>query len=64
MHLHVPEGKRVFVRLPPPSATAKGAATRFLRKNMMEPTLSLAMFTVVKICYVYGTFQLVKKSEQ
>ena len=32
--------------------------------NMMDPTLSLAMFTVVKICYVYGTFQLVKKSEQ
>ena len=30
--LHVPEGKRVFVRLPPPSSTAKGAATRFLRK--------------------------------
>ena len=30
--LHVPEGKRVFVRLLPPSSTAKGAATRFLRK--------------------------------
>ena len=30
--LHVPEGKRVFVRLPPPSSTPKGAATRFLRK--------------------------------
>ena len=29
----MPEGKRVFVRLPPPSSTAKGAATRFLRKN-------------------------------
>ena len=30
--LHVPEGKRVFVRLPPPSSTANGEATRFLRK--------------------------------
>ena len=30
--LHVPEGKRVFVRLPPPSSTAKGTTTRFLRK--------------------------------
>ena len=30
--LHVHEGKRVFVRLPPPSSTAEGAATRFLRK--------------------------------
>ena len=29
---HVPDGKRVFVRLPPPSSTPKGAATRFLRK--------------------------------
>ena len=30
--LHIPDGKRVFVRLPPPSSTPKGAATRFLRK--------------------------------
>ena len=30
--LHVPDGKRVFVRLPPPSSTPKGVATRFLRK--------------------------------
>ena len=30
--LHVPDGKRVFVRLPPPSSTVKGAATRFLRR--------------------------------
>ena len=30
--LHVPDGKRVFVRLPPPSSTPKGAATHFLRK--------------------------------
>lgn len=29
---HVPDGKRVFVRLPPPSSTSKGAATCFLRK--------------------------------
>ncbi|KAL9951307.1 hypothetical protein ACROYT_G043949 [Oculina patagonica] len=28
--LHVPDGKRVFVRLPPP--TAKGAASRFIRR--------------------------------
>ncbi|KAL9981137.1 hypothetical protein ACROYT_G009801 [Oculina patagonica] len=30
--LHVPDGKRVFVRLPPPSSTAKGAASRFIRR--------------------------------
>ena len=30
--LHVPDGKRVSVRLPPPSSTPKGAATRFLRR--------------------------------
>jgi len=30
--LHIPDGKRVFARLPPPSSTPKGAATRFLRK--------------------------------
>ena len=30
--LHVPDGKRVYVRLPPPSSTEKGAATRFIRR--------------------------------
>ena len=30
--LHIPDGKRVFVRLPPPRSTPKGAATRLLRK--------------------------------
>ena len=30
--LHIPDGKRVFVRLPPPSSTPKGLATCFLRK--------------------------------
>ena len=31
-NLHVPDGKRVFVRLPPPRSTPKGAATHFVRK--------------------------------
>ena len=31
-NLHVPDGKIVFVRLPPPSSTVKGAATRFIRR--------------------------------
>ena len=31
-NLHVPYGKRVFVRLPPPSSTVKGAATCFIRR--------------------------------
>ena len=30
--LHVPDGKRVYVRLPPPSSTEKGAATRSIRR--------------------------------
>lgn len=30
--LHVPDGKRVFVRPPPPSPNVKGAATRFIRR--------------------------------
>ena len=30
--LHVPDGKRVYVHLPPPSSTEKGAATRFIRR--------------------------------
>ena len=28
----VPDGKTVFVRLPPPSSTVKGAATRFITR--------------------------------
>ena len=30
--LNVPDGKIVYVRLPPPSSTVKGAATRFIRR--------------------------------
>ena len=29
---YVPDKKRVFVRLPPPSSTVKGAVTRFIRR--------------------------------
>ena len=29
--LHVPDGKRVYVRPPPPSSTEKAAATCFIR---------------------------------
>ena len=50
--LHIPDGKRVFVRLPPPSSTPKGAATRFLRKYD-GPFLVVGHILVAKICYDY-----------
>ena len=30
--LHIPEGKQVYVRRPPPSSQPKGSATRFIRR--------------------------------
>ena len=31
--LHIPEGKQVYFRRPPPSSQPKGSATRFIRRS-------------------------------
>ena len=43
--LHVPDGKQVYVSLPPPSSTEKGATTRFIRRY------DGPLFVDVRICY-------------